>query len=337
MKEAYLYKRSEWGEVRCVLCRYLCRIDEGKRGTCRVRRNRNGLLHTEIYDKAIVACPGPIELAPLFHVCPGSGSFFLAAMGLNFFRAAGHKFSTWGLCRDAFPLVELDVSPAGIVDLALRSGCKSIAYAHTEPTIFYELARDTMEEAKKAGLLNVFVTNGYMTREMIEDAKGLIDAANVDLWAFNENFYDEYFEARLEGVKDSLGRMKQGGIWLELTTTLIPELNDDPAEIREMARFIRKELGSETPWHIGRYIPHHTELGMLPTDVEVVRQARQLALDEGLHHVYLRNVPDEEIHTTHCPECSLTLIERTENKVTVCRLKEGLCPGCGRHLAGLGM
>lgn len=190
---------------------------------------------------------------------------------------------------------------------------------------------------KKAGLLNVFVTNGYMTREMIEDAKGLIDAANVDLWAFNENFYDEYFEARLEGVKDSLGRMKQGGIWLELTTTLIPELNDDPAEIREMARFIRKELGSETPWHIGRYIPHHTELGMLPTDVEVVRQARQLALDEGLHHVYLRNVPDEEIHTTHCPECSLTLIERTENKVTVCRLKEGLCPGCGRHLAGLGM
>lgn len=337
MKEAYLYKRSEWGEVKCVLCRHLCRIDDGKPGKCRVRRNRNGVLYTQLYRKAIVACPGPIELAPLFHVAPGSVSFFLSALGLNFHRAAGHKFSTWGICRDAFPIVELDVSPAGVVDLALRGGYKSMAYAHTEPTIFYELARDTMEEAKKAGLFNVFVTNGYMTREMLEDAKGLIDAANVDLWAFNEDFYDEYFEAQLSGVKDSLCRMKQQGIWLELTTTLIPTLNDDPGEIRETARFIRQELGAETPWHIGRYIPHHTELGMLPTDVDVLRQARQVALDEGLHHVYLRNMPDKEIHATCCPGCSATLIEREESKMTVYSLKDGLCPICEYRLEGLGI
>jgi pyruvate formate lyase activating enzyme len=337
VKEAYLYKRSEWGEVKCILCRHLCRIDDGKRGICRVRRNRNGILYTELYDKAIVACPGSIELAPLFHVCPGSRSFFLAALGLNFFRAAAHRFSTWGLCRDAFPIVELDVSPASIVDLALRGGCKSIAYAHTEPTIFYELARDTMEEARKAGLLNVFVTNGYMTREMLEDAKGLIDAANVDLWAFNDSFYDEYFEAGLEGVKDSLCHMKHQGIWLEVTTTLIPKLNDDPAEIREMVRFIRKELGPETPWHIGRYIPHHTELGMLPTDVEALHRARQVALDEGLHHVYMRNMPEKEAQATLCPGCCSTLIEREGGKVTVYGLKEGFCPDCGYPLAGLEM
>jgi pyruvate formate lyase activating enzyme len=302
-----------------------------------VRINRNGFLYTELHEKAIVACPDPVELAPLFHVCPGSGSFYLAALGLNFFRAAGHKFSAWGLCRDAFPLVELDVSPAGIVDLALRAECKSIAYSHTEPTIFYELARDTMKEAKKAGLLNVFVTNGYMTRDMLKDAKGLMDAANVDLWAFNENFYDEYFDARLEGVKDSLCHMKQQGIWLELTTTLIPKLNDDPAEIRDMAQFIRRELGAETPWHIGRYIPHHTELGMLPTDADVLHHARQVALGEGLHHVYIRNMPDKEIHTTRCPGCSSTLIEREGGQKTVYSLKEGLCSVCGYRLEGLGL
>ncbi len=214
--------------------------------------------------------------------------------GLELFRAAGHKFSAWGLCRDAFPLVELDVSPVGIVDLALRSGCRSITYAHTEPTIFYELARDTMEEAKKAGLLNVFVTNGYMTREMLNDSR-TDRCSQCGSLGLQHRFYDEYFDARLDGIKDSLCYMRQLGIWLEVTTIVIPKLNDDPVEIREMARFIRKELGAENTMAYRALYSSPHGVGHTAYGCGGCPQARQLALDEGLHHVYVKNMPEKKL------------------------------------------
>lgn len=335
MREAYLYERSEWGEVRCNLCRHYCKIDDGKRGICRVRINRGGVLYTQLYEKLIVACPDPIQFLPLFHVSPGSKAFHVSALGLNFRRSAVHQFSAWEICRDAFPLVEVDCAPSDIVAQALQSGCRSIAYTHTEPTIFYELARDTMEAARRAGLLNVFLTNGYMTPDTLEDAKGLMDAVNVDLWSMHSEFYEDYLEAALEGVLDTLCRIKQLGIWLEVTTVLIPRVNDDPGGIRRMASFVAKELGTETPWHIARHVPRHSRAGVAATDLDDLDRARQIGLAEGLHHVYIRNTPGTDVNATHCPGCSILLIERKGREITKFNLVDGVCPSCGSRLEGI--
>jgi len=226
-------------------------------------------------------------------------------------------------------------TPEQIVELAIRSGCRSISYTYTEPTIYYELARDTMAVAKERGLLNVFVTNGYMTRDTLDDANGLLDAANVDLKAFNDKFYTHYCKAKREGVMDSLRYMKQLGIWVEVTTLLIPTLNDAVDEIREMARFIKQELGPETPWHVSRFYPQYKELELPPTDVEGLRRVREIGLEEGLYYVYTGNVPADPGEKTYCPGCSDLLIDRRGYTIARDTLKEGLCPKCGFRIDGV--
>jgi len=226
-------------------------------------------------------------------------------------------------------------TPEQIVEMARRTGCRSISYTYTEPTIYYELARDTMMEAKKQGVLNVFVTNGYMTRDMLDDSKGLIDAANVDLKAFNDRFYTRYCKAKREGVLDSLRYMKELGIWLEVTTLLIPTLNDDVQEIHEMVRFIRTELGRETPWHVSRFYPQYKETDLPPTDVQALRKVRQIGIEEGLYYVYTGNVPLDPGEKTYCPGCEHLLIDRSGYQVGKDEIKEGLCPKCGFRIDGV--
>jgi pyruvate formate lyase activating enzyme len=227
-------------------------------------------------------------------------------------------------------------SPAGLVGLALNHQCSAMAYTYTEPTIFYELAKDTMVEAKRHGLYNVFVTNGYMTREMLDDAKGLIDAANVDLKAFNQAFYTDYVNGRLKGVMDSLTRMKQMGLWVEVTTLLIPGVNDDPEEIRAIARFIKSEMDPETPWHLSRFHPAYQERNLPPTELSVLEDAKRIGLEEGLHYVYLGNVPGEG-ENTNCPQCSHLLIDRVGYTIQHYSLDDGACPKCGYKVAGVGL
>jgi pyruvate formate lyase activating enzyme len=239
--------------------------------------------------------------------------------------------------HDKGQIVGDDVSPREIAESAVKRNCASIAYTYTEPTIYYELARDTMVEAKKRGLLNVFVTNGYMTRDMLDDARGLLDAANVDLKAFNDRFYTKYCKARRKGVMDTLVYMKQGGIWVEVTTLLIPGLNDDPGEVRELARFLRTELGTDTPWHVSRFYPQYKELDIPPTDANALRQVRQVGLDEGLHYVYTGNLPWDPGEKTHCPGCSYLLIHRSGYTILKNTIKGGLCPNCGYRVEGLKM
>ncbi len=255
MKEARLYEPMEDSRVHCHLCRHGCKIDDGKKGICGVRLNQGGKLYTLVYDKVISANVDPIEKKPLFHFAPATTSFSIATPGCNFRCSFCQNYTISQMPHDQDRIAGKAIPPTDIVEMAVRNRCRSISYTYTEPTIYYELARDTMREAKDCGLLNVFVTNGYMTREMLDDSKGLIDAANVDLKAFNDKFYLHYCKARREGVMDTLSYMKELGIWLEVTTLLIPTLNDDPAEIREMARFIREKLGAGTPWHISRFYP----------------------------------------------------------------------------------
>jgi len=335
MKEARLYEPLEDGKVRCHLCRHGCKIEDGKRGICAVRLNQGGKLYTLVYDKVISTNIDPIEKKPLFHFAPATTSFSIATPGCNFRCTFCQNYSISQMPLDQGRIAGQAIAAADLAEMAVQHGCRSISYTYTEPTIYYELARDTMEEAKKRGLLNVFVTNGYMSREMLDDAKGLIDAANVDLKAFNDKFYLHYCKARRDGVMDTLVYMKELGIWLEVTTLLIPTLNDNREEIREMARFIREKLGAGTPWHLSRFYPQYKEQDLPPTDVDELRKARQIGLDEGLHYVYSGNVPGDPGEKTYCPRCSELLVDRVGYARRTYAIKEGRCPKCDHVIDGI--
>ncbi len=336
MKEAYLYKRLDSHDVRCYLCRHRCRIKEDERGICGVRINRDSTLYTLVYDKVASINVDAMEKKPLFHFLPGRQALSFGTAGCNFRCRFCQNHDISQMPRETGQVTGETYSPTGLVGLALNHQCSAMAYTYTEPTIFYELARDTMVEAKRHGLYNIFVTNGYMTREMLEDAKGLIDAANVDLKAFTETFYRDYVNGRLKGVTDSLIRMKQMGLWVEVTTLLIPGLNDDPEEIRAIARFIKSELDPDTPWHLTRFHPAYKERNLPPTEISVLEHAKRIGLEEGLHYVYLGNVPGEGENTT-CPQCSHLLIDRVGYTIQHYSLDDGACPECGYKVAGVGL
>lgn len=335
MKEALLYEKLESEKVKCYLCRHGCVIKDGKRGLCGVRENREGSLFTLVYDRVVSTNVDPIEKKPIFHLAPGSKSFSIATVGCNFFCSFCQNYSISQMPRDRGRIEGDRYTPEDIVRLAIGSGCQSVSFTYTEPTIFYELAKETMVQAHKFDLLNVFVTNGYMTREMLDDCRGLLDAANVDLKAFNDEFYTQYCKARREGVMDSLRYMKELGIWLEITTLLIPTLNDNVDEVREMARFIRRELGEDTPWHVSRFYPQYKELSLPPTAVEDLRKVRQIGLDEGLHFVYTGNIPGDRGEKTTCPVCSKLLIDRMGYRIGSYSVESGRCPGCGHRIPGI--
>jgi pyruvate formate lyase activating enzyme len=335
MKEARLYDKLDDLDVKCRLCRHGCKIKPDHKGLCAVRLNQNGTLYTLVYDRIVSANIDPIEKKPLFHFAPGTKSFSIATVGCNFFCTFCQNYSISQMPRDKGKIAGEPHSPRDVVNSAMAGDCRSIAYTYTEPTIYYELARETMVEAHKENLLNVFVTNGFMTRDMLDDSKGLIDAANVDLKAFSESFYKKYCKARLDGVLDTLIYMKQLGIWLEVTTLLIPQLNDGWDEIRELARFIKTELGAETPWHVSRFFPNYKEQSLPPTDVEALRKVRQIGLDEGLYHVYTGNVPWDPGEKTYCPGCSMVLIDRVGYRISKYQIKDGACPKCGYRVEGV--
>ncbi len=335
MKEAAFYEKIDLNAVRCRLCRQNCKIEDGSRGFCGVRENKGGILYTLVYDKIISTNVDPIEKKPLFHFAPGTKSFSIATMGCNFRCTFCQNFSISQTPHEKGTISGTSYLPSELVSMAVESHCESIAYTYTEPTVYYELARDTMILAKKAGLFNVFVTNGYMSREMLDDARGLIDAANVDLKAFDDKFYTQYCQARLKGVLDSLKYIKQMGIWLEVTTLLIPGLNDDDSQVRDLARFIKSELGRETPWHVSRFFPRYKELELPPTDASVLRRVRQMGIDEGLYYVYTGNLPWESGEKTYCPGCSYLLIDRVGYTIQKYAIKEGRCPKCGYQVEGL--
>jgi len=336
LKEALLYERIDGKAVRCFLCRHGCRIKEGKRGICRVRENRDGTLYTLVYDKIVSTNIDPIEKKPLFHFLPGSSSFSIATMGCNFRCSFCQNYSISQVPRDHGKIAGQSYSPESIAEMAVRTGCQSISYTYTEPTVYYEIAKDVMKEAHKRNLYNVWVTNGYMSREMLEDARGLIDAANVDLKAFSDEFYRKYCHSHLQGVLDSLQLMKRMGIWLEVTTLLIPSLNDSAEEVNALAEFIHTALGPDTPWHVSRFYPRYKETSLPPTDVEKLRKVRQIGLEAGLLFVYTGNVPMDEGEKTFCPQCGNLVVDRRGYTTRVLAASQGKCRHCGYQLPGVG-
>jgi pyruvate formate lyase activating enzyme len=337
-----LYEELSDGRVRCNLCAHRCTIADGKRGICQVRENRGGTLYTLVYGQAISQLVDPVEKKPLFHFYPGTTAYSIATPGCNFRCrwCQNWQISQMPRRRQLTALrLEKDVSPEQIVAAAQHTGCRSIAYTYTEPTVFFEYAYDTARLAHGARLANIYVTNGYMTAgagEMLETFQPYLDAANVDLKAFRDETYRKYVGARLQPVLDSLKVMKRLGIWLEVTTLVIPDINDDLAELRDAAQFVAQELGVETPWHISRFFPAYEMTDVPPTPVSTLQRAREIGLEAGLKYVYVGNVPDDGSQDTICPGCGCVLIRRDGFGISN-RVRNGRCPDCGASIAGIGV
>jgi len=334
--EAYLYEPLKEQAVKCNLCSHRCLIRPGKRGICNVRENRDGILNTLVYGKLIAQHIDPIEKKPLFHFYPGSRSYSIATVGCNFKCQFCQNADIAQMPSDRSGMIVGDpVSPEAVVAAATRADCRSISYTYTEPTIYFEFAYDTARIAHAKGLLNVFVTNGYMTAEALRMISPYLDAANVDLKSFSDGYYKKYCGARLSPVQETLILMKSLNILVEVTTLLVTGLNDGKTELESLAGFIAGSLGPETPWHISRFHPTYKLTDRPSTPLKSLITARDIGLAAGLKYVYLGNVPGEDGENTACPGCGRMLIERWGFTIRKNRLKEGRCPYCSTEIEGI--
>jgi pyruvate formate lyase activating enzyme len=334
--EAYLYERLEENKVRCNLCSHRCVIKDGRRGICQVRENEAGLLKTLVYGKLIARHVDPIEKKPLFHFLPGTLTYSIATVGCNFRCRFCQNADIAQMPADRKGTVlGTSCTPGEVVEAAQRDGCRSIAYTYTEPTVFFEFAYETARLAHNKGIRNVFVTNGYMTAEALEMINPYLDAANVDLKAFTDKYYKELCGAGLKHVQATLKSMKSLGIFVEVTTLVVPGLNDNPSELSDLAAFIVQDLGPETPWHISRFHPTYKLTDRPSTPVQTLTMAREIGLKAGLKYVYTGNVPGNAAENTFCFSCSETVIERRGFQVGNLRLKNGRCTKCGAEIDGV--
>jgi pyruvate formate lyase activating enzyme len=334
--EAYLWESLNERMVKCNLCSHRCNIKDGHRGICGVRENRSGVLETLVYGKVIARHIDPIEKKPLFHYLPGSLSYSIATVGCNFKCRFCQNADIAQMPSDFNGRIIGDnFMPKDVVAQAIKGDCRTIAYTYTEPTIYFEFAYDTAKLAAEKGIRNVFVTNGYMTEEALQMIHPYLDAANVDLKAFTEKFYMKTCKAKLVHVKETLKRMKSLGIFVEVTTLIIPGLNDDREELENLAAFLADEVGPETPWHISRFHPTYKLLDQPPTPVETLLKARDIGVKAGLNYVYVGNVPGGKGENTFCHQCKRLLIDRWGFYVRDIRIKSGKCPACGAMAYGV--
>ncbi|SMC16953.1 pyruvate formate lyase activating enzyme [Desulfacinum hydrothermale DSM 13146] len=336
MKEARFYERLEDEAVRCALCCHRCVIKEGKAGICGVRRNEGGTLYSLVYGRLVAANVDPIEKKPLFHFQPGSRSYSIATAGCNFRCLFCQNADISQLPREHGAVLGSKASPDRVVEEALKAGCASISYTYTEPTVFMEYALEVASRARAAGLTNVFVTNGFMSPEALEALAPVLDAANVDLKSFRDRFYRDQCGARLEPVLETLRTLKRLGVWVEVTTLIIPGLNDDPEELKELAAFVAS-LGPETPWHVTRFHPTYKLTDRRSTPVQTLQAARRTGREAGLHYVYTGNIPGDEGENTLCPGCGVTVLRRFGFAMHNVGLRRGHCTACGRKIEGVGL
>ena len=333
MKEAYLYKKLPDKKIQCQNCAHYCLIEDGKRGICGVRENIDGKLYSLVYGKACAIHIDPIEKKPFFHFFPGSYSLSIATVGCQFSCANCQNWTISQGPKLTGKIEGEDVSPEEIVKMAKENKLPSISYTYTEPVVFSEYALDTMKLAKKAGLKNNWVTDGFWSKELFDLVSPYLDAANVDLKSFSNDFYIKNCAGRLQPVLDTLKRLKKKNIWLEITTLIIPTLSDSEKMFREIAKFIKNELGSETPWHITQFSGTISwKLQNLPdTPVEILERAWEIGKEIGLKYVYTGNVPGLPSEDTFCPNCHTLCIDRT-NYIIHRHDKAGKCPKCGENL-----
>jgi pyruvate formate lyase activating enzyme len=337
LREAAFYEKLDEKKVHCRLCRHHCLIAEGKCGICGVRENRDGILYSLVYGMPCSWHVDPIEKKPLFHFFPGSKAFSIAAAGCNFrcLHCQNYEISQVKVNDKYIPGQKMP--PEEAVELAKNSGCKSISYTYTEPTVFYEYAFDTAKLAKENGIYNNFVTNGYIEDEPLSAIAPFLDAANIDLKGFSQSFYKSVCGAELSNVLDTIRCYKKLGIWIEITTLIIPGYNDSENELRGIAGFIKNELGPETPWHVSAFYPTYKLLDAGRTSPVILRRAREIGLEEGLRYVYEGNIPGSDGENTYCYNCKKLIIRRYGYSITDYNIKDGTCIFCGATIDGTGL
>ncbi|MCD6410505.1 AmmeMemoRadiSam system radical SAM enzyme [bacterium] len=331
-KETILYKTLKDQKAQCLNCAHYCVLQENQKGICGTRKNIEGKIFSLNYGKICALSVDPIEKKPLFHFLPGTSTLSVASVGCNFACASCQNWQISQAPKIGKIFGE-EITPQKIVDLALQKRLKSISYTYTEPTIFSDFALDTMKLAKKKGLKNVWVSNGFWSKELFETISPFLDAVNIDLKSFEDQFYIKYCNARLQPVLDTLKRIVSKEIWLEITTLVIPTLNDRVEIFQEIARFIKEELKSEIPWHITQFSGAISwRLKNLPdTPPQTLLSAREIGLKEGLKYVYTGNIPGLAGENTFCPQCGTKIIERVGYNIKRYD-KKGRCPQCGARI-----
>ena len=333
MGPAKLYRKTEKRGVVCLLCPHRCQIDEGKTGICGVRQNLNGELFSLTIDSVAAVNMDPIEKKPLYHFLPGTLSYSIGTMGCNF-RCSFCQNHSLSQLEEQGQVYGTAHSPGDIVEAALRGGARSISFTYSEPTVFFELMLETAELAHRSGLKNVMVSNGYLSKEALNQLAPFMDAANIDLKSFSDKFYRSFCGARLQPVLDTITRMIEHNIWLELTTLLIPGQNDSRDEIEALTDYIIT-LNPNIPWHLSRYFPQYRYQASPPTDPEMISRYLEKAVEKGLKYAYAGNLRNGRWETTSCPECETTLINRSGYSTRIKQLIAGNCGHCQRPIPGV--
>jgi len=336
--EVSLLRKAEYvtplggGKVRCELCPHRCTLSEGQRGICKVRQNIKGTLYSLVYSRPVALNNDPIEKKPLFHFHPGTKSFSLATAGCNM---NCNFCQNWEISQ-ATPesVTPYDFSPAQIVALAKKHGSDSISFTYTEPAVFFEYMRDIAVLAKKEGLSTVLVSCGYINEKPLRELAKYLDAANIDLKGFSDKFYQTYTTATLQPVLETLKTLKEEKVLVEVTNLVIPGANDTPDEIRHLVRWVRDNLGPDTPLHFSRFFPKYKLTSRPPTPPATLEEAARIAKSEGMRFVYLGNLSTEDGEDTFCPQCGKKLIDRSGFFVVSNLLRGGRCPFCGTAIPG---
>jgi pyruvate formate lyase activating enzyme len=335
MKEVYLYEKLKNGKVKCQNCPHYCLILPDGRGICRVRENQDGELFALNYGKIIARGVDPIEKKPLFHFLPGTKTYSIAAEGCNF-RCGNCQ--NWQISQKTKNPEVLEISgekmtPTQVVNAAQKQKCPSISYTYTEPTIFSEFALDTMKIAKSKGLKNVFVSNGFMSKESAKMVIPYLAANNIDIKSFSDEFYQKNCGGRLAPILETAQLMKKSSVWLEITSLAIPGLSDSKENFSAIAKFIYDKLGAETPWHISAFSGCISwKLKSIPdTPYETLAQAYKIGKAAGLKYVYAGNAPGSPLENTFCPKCGELCIARAGYDI-LRHDKNGQCPKCAADL-----
>jgi pyruvate formate lyase activating enzyme len=331
--EARYYKKLPDREIECELCPRRCRLGDKERGYCGVRENIGGTYYSLVYGKACSMNVDPIEKKPFFHLLPGTKAFSFATAGCN----VNCKFcQNWEISQVRPEQVRhVDLAPETAVAAAGDNGCRSIAYTYSEPTVFYEYMYDTAVLARRSRIKSAVVSGGHINPEPLEALTKVVDAIKIDLKAFNQEFYKTYVRGSLEPVLEAIKLIARSPAWLEVVYLVIPELNDDPAEVGKMAAWLAREAGPDVPLHFTRFFPQYLMKNLPPTPISTLEALRRTALGEGLRYVYVGNIPGHEGESTYCPKCRKTLIRRNGYEIVENVLSKGACPACRTPIPGI--